>query len=49
MIPVRRIFTPDPALGEMFNRQYRVFTSLYKNNRKSFAALRVREKITSQN
>ena len=39
MIPVRRIFCPDATLRKTIDRQYRVFTTLYKNNRKSFAAL----------
>jgi xylulokinase len=39
MIPVRRVFLPDAAFRETLDRQYRVFTTLYKNNRKSFAAL----------
>jgi len=39
MIPVRRVFAPRPEYKAMVDRQYGVFTTLYKNNRKSFAAL----------
>ena len=39
MVPARRVFTPDPRHRTLYDRQYAVFTRLYKDNRKSFAAL----------
>ena len=39
MVPVRRVFTPDPHTRDVYDRQFKVFTRLYKNNRRSFAAL----------
>lgn len=39
MVPVRQVYLPDPAVKEMFDRQYRVFTNLYRSNRKNFAVL----------
>ena len=39
MVPVRQVYLPDPAVKEMFDRQYRVFTNLYRSNRKKVAVL----------
>ena len=39
MVPACRVFTPEPQSRAVYDRQYAVFTRLYKNNRKSFAAL----------
>jgi len=39
MVPARRTFTPEPQHRKVYDRQYAVFTQLYKNNRRAFAAL----------
>ena len=39
MLPAARVFIPRPDLRETYDRHFRVFTTLYKDNRKSFAAL----------
>ena len=39
MVPARRTFAPDPQNRDVYDRQYAVFTQLYKNNRKAFAKL----------
>jgi xylulokinase len=39
MVPTRRTFAPEPQHRNVYDRQYAVFTQLYKNNRKAFTAL----------
>ncbi len=38
-IPATKVFTPNPENKAVYDRNYKVFKSLYKNNKKEFAIL----------
>ncbi len=39
LIPVRKSFTPNPANKAVYDRNFAVYKTLYKNNKEAFAAL----------
>ncbi len=39
LVPVVRTFEPNPEYKEVYDKNYAVFKNLYRNNKKSFAAL----------
>jgi xylulokinase len=39
LIPAKKTFTPNPENKEVYDRNYEVYKSLYKNNKEAFKAL----------
>jgi xylulokinase len=39
LIPAKKTFKPNPANKEVYDRNYAVYKTLYKNNKEAFKAL----------
>ena len=39
LIPAAKVFKPNPALKPVYDRNYKVYTNLYKANKENFAIL----------